>query len=168
MDKYLVEFVDYAFHWIDVGPGPAMRGGVIGIESIHRGYHRAHNNLEEVQKVIEDGLDEEYGFFIVSKLIGRVYVPGKLHIDSFGKAMWTKVDNFKWVRLDHSWPAFRLECLSDRAYYGSQRIFYEKSKTFAELCASIAHRLKPAIVESMDRHLRETSILQIGGNYGTR
>lgn len=159
MDKYLVEFMFYEYHWIDKGVffSNYVRGSVSGVDSTNRSYH-VYNDLEKVKEVMEERMKHcDDGLFVVSKLIGKTYVPGKLRIGTFGEPSWTRLDDFKWVRQDCAKPRFFLMPISGGACW-CQKLFYEKGKTFSELCESIMKRHGPAIIESMDRYFEEKSL----------
>ena len=157
MDKYLIEYVGYTFYWRDIGPGPSVRGHITGLESVRRRYHSAYTDLKEVQRVMEERMernDESDGFYVVSKIVDRQYVPGILRIGMQGNPHWEKVERFKWFRLDHKWPSFHLRQAGHFKYHPCQKRFYQKEKTFAEACKSIAHLMEPWLSKQ-----NETTIL---------
>ena len=142
IDKYKVEKIDYIYRWIDVGPGPPDRGGIVGIRPIHRNYGKSFKDLKDVFKEVERLQKLSYGpdIIVVSKLINGKYVPGKLIIQTHGKPIWEILSGFSWVRRDTKHPIFDLLYKDNYVIrtYGviGRDTFLEKDPTLEEIISS--------------------------------
>jgi len=135
-DKYKVEKLKYKYRWIDVGPGPSERGSTIGMYSVLRSYKVTFHSLKKVAKKVEK-LQKAFSedVVIVSKFIGKAYVPGKIVISTYGEPFWQPVDNYAWKRADTRLPFFHL-IFKGRPCITSQWEFFKKEWPLSEILRS--------------------------------
>lgn len=107
------------------------------MSAVLRNYRRVFHNLTEVVKEFKRLQKRSpENVIIVSKLINKQYVPGKMIISSNDVPSWkltTGLYEYGWKRLDTKEPLFRITM--DGSIFGivSQKSFFEKKLTFYEI-----------------------------------
>ena len=139
-DKYKVELLRYEYEWIDVGPGPRECSGITGMGSTLRNYRKTYYNLEDavkelkrLQKIFSEDV------VIISKLVDKEYIPGKIIISSREILSWqSKIDNYyiyRWKRNNTRLPWFYLT-IDNNPCTVFQKQFFKEEPTFFELMKS--------------------------------
>lgn len=143
-DKYKVERIRYEYNYIDVGPGPSVRGGISHMSRALRNYRKTYTLEEAVEEFKKrwKKLHKEYDVIIISKFMAedREYVPGKVTIDMNGKPTWSssisRYFTLTWERNKYSrLPYFAIK-VDGKPTIVYQKWFFEKEKTFSELINS--------------------------------
>ena len=159
MDKYKVERIRYEYNYIDVGPGPSMRGSISHMSRALRNYRKTYT-LEEAVKEFDKlwkKCHKEYDVIIISKFITetREYLPGKVTIDMDGKPTWSssisRYFTLTWRRNKYSrLPYFAIRSDGEPIIV-RQKWFFKKEKTFSELLNSeeFARMYDPRDLERM-------------------
>lgn len=153
MDRYKTERIEYAYNWIDVGPGPSEKGATIDMGWLIRNYRKTHTTLEDAIKRLKEmqlvKFASEY-VIIISKFVGNKYIPGKVTIPCIGKALWEPMDEYKWWRMNTKFPAFRL---NEKRFERLERCivsqwqFLKKSPPLAELAKMITMAYSDILAE---------------------
>jgi hypothetical protein len=169
MDKYKVERIRYEYNYVDVGPGPAMRGSISHMSSAARNYRKTYT-LEEAVKEFDKRwkkLHKEYDVIIISKFItkDKEYMPGKVTIDMNGKSTWSSLISryftLTWKRNKYSRvPYFNIRS-DGKPCIVHQDWFFKKDPTFSELMRCSQIFAKICASEAVDEMISNSPILSL-------
>jgi len=168
MDKYRVEFMDYKYNWIDVGPGPPKRGREIGLYSIKRNYKKIFTDIVFVLKEVERMQKFRYGsdLIIVSKLQNDKYIPGKLTVPTYGIPTWKALEDFSWKRCDTRLPMFDLFYKKEPAIrsYGLpvvKNTFIKREPTISEIMDNAEKSYGKSMATCILNEMKSKSLINI-------
>ena len=167
-DKYKVERIRYEYNYIDVGPGPAMRGSISHMSRSLRNYRKTYTLKEAVKEFYKrwKKLHKEYDVIIISKFIaeGREYLPGKVTIGMDGEPTWAPINKYftlTWERNRYSrLPYFAIRS-DGKPIIVHQDWFFKKDPTFSELIRCSQIFAKICASEVVDEMISSSSILSL-------